>query len=230
MLRRTRRGNDNLMITTNASRFLARLTAHRRLVLRCAALAPFMVLAFVVACCSGPQPLSVAIKPADESAYVEKLNAAQSDGRSAWLALKAEQEKLSLAELRDRDAALAADRNPFDAYRDPGAVSRGAVIYKFHCARCHGEDGRGRGPSVLPNHPANDFHAPGQRFASTLHRGAPRRWFNSIMNGYGVMVDYPDGKSPAMPAFKERLSREQVWLVITYLQSLDMYATKNPQS
>jgi len=76
----------------------------------------------------------------------------------------------------------------------------------------------------LPEAPTKDFHAFGKRFAVTLHKGAPRSWFRKINEGYGDTVTYPDGAGPAMPAFGQKLAREQIWLVITYLQSLDVYA------
>jgi len=186
---------------------------------------PVAMLAGLV-CCSGPQPLSLAIDPREEAAYVDQLNAVNGDASAAFLNWVAPQRGATATDMRIADEKLSTTRNPFDAHKDARAVGRGAVIYKLHCARCHGEDARGRGPSALQGHPANDFHSFGQRFASTLHRGAPRRWFRSITEGYGDEVEYPDGKSRAMPPFKEKLAREQIWLVIAYLQSLDMHAPK----
>jgi mono/diheme cytochrome c family protein len=177
--------------------------------------------------CAGPQPLSTAIRPDDEQAYVQRLNAENFNGRTAFLKGAAEQRKMDIATVEKEDSALGAARNPFDAHKDALAVSRGAVIYKFHCARCHGEDARGKGPSALPDHPANDFHSFGNRFASTIHGGAPRRWFKSISEGYGDTLKYPDGHTKAMPPFGDKLAREQIWLAITYLQSLDMNAKQS---
>lgn len=177
--------------------------------------------------CSGPQPLSIAIRATDEDAYVQRLNAANYNGRAAFFAWMADERRIDLAAIETRDRSLGETKNPFDAYQDAAAVSRGAVIYKLHCARCHGVDARGRGPAALVDHPANDFHDFGNRFASTLHRGAPRRWFKSISEGYGDTLQYPDGPSRAMPAFGDKLAREQIWLVITYLQSLDAKAPRS---
>lgn len=189
---------------------------------RCKLVATIALLVlFVTLDCSGPLPLPTAIRAEDESAYLERLNAANYNGRAAFLAWMAEERQQNAASLEVQDRELSPTKNPFDAYNDAVAVSRGAVIYKFHCARCHGDDARGRGPSALADHPANDFHSFGNRFASTLHRGAPRRWCKSITEGYGDTVQYPDGPGKAMPAFGDKLTREQVWLVITYLQSLD---------
>jgi mono/diheme cytochrome c family protein len=97
-------------------------------------------------------------------------------------------------------------------------------MYKIHCARCHGVNADGEGPSALPDHQATSFKTFGKRFASTLHGGAPRKWFRVISEGSGEDVDYPDGRTSAMPPFGNKLTREQIWLVITYLQSLDMHA------
>lgn len=174
--------------------------------------------------CGGPQPLRVAIDPRDESEYLKRLNAAAGDGRAAYVAWMAEERQAPEAAILAADGQLSSTRNPFDAHEDVQAVSRGAVIYKMHCARCHGTDAQGRGPSTLPEYPAPDFHSFAKRFAATLHRGAPRKWFRVIRDGDGDPVDYPDGRTSAMPSFSDSLTREQIWLVITYLQSLDMHA------
>lgn len=186
------------------------------------------ILVVAVLACSGPQPLSLAIRPDDERTYLYYLNQENLNGRTAYLKWMAAEQSTTVSKIESADTTLSTTRNPFDAYSDFNAVSRGAVIYKFHCARCHGEDARGRGPSALPDHPANDFHGFAQRFASTIHRGAPRRWFRSISDGFGDVIAYPDGRSQAMPPFKDKLTREQIWLVITYLQSLDAHVRAEP--
>lgn len=175
--------------------------------------------------CAGPQPLDVAIRPADQDAYVERLNNENYDGRLAWLKWRAELRDISFDDARVTDMAISETRNPFDSRSDADAVSMGAVIFKFHCARCHGEDARGRGPALLPDMHAKDFHDVLPRIASTLYGGRPRKWFRIISNGTGDTVQYPDEPpGTAMPAFSDKLAREQIWLVITYLQSLDDYA------
>lgn len=184
-------------------------------------------LALLAASCSGPIPMTVAIIPRQDETYLTRLNSENHNGRLAFLKWRAEQRNQTLEEAERADAALSTKRNPFDAYKDADAVSLGAITYKYHCARCHGDDAMGHGPSVLPGHPANDFKSFGQRFAATLHRGAPMRWFKSITQGYGDKLDYPDDAGgKAMPAFGDKLAREQVWLVITYLQSLDAHNPK----
>lgn len=184
-------------------------------------------LAPVLGSCAGPQALQIAINPQDESAYLRFANDANLNGRLAFANWMSQERGMSPEEVLRLDAKLSGTRNPFDAHRDPKAVSRGAVFYKIHCARCHGDDARGHGPATLEDYPANDFKTFGSRFAATLHRGAPRKWFRVIRDGDGDVVQYPDEKTRAMPSFSQTLSREQIWLVITYLQSLDIYAAQD---
>ncbi len=186
----------------------------------------FLILMLLATNCAGPQPLSKAINPTDQQAYVSRLNASNADARTAYVNWMAAEQDSTTQQVLQADSQLSQTRNPFDAHRDAQAVSRGAVIYEAHCARCHGDDARGRGPSILPGHPATDFKTFGKRFAATVHRGAPRKWFRVICEGSGDSVNYPDGQMSAMPAFADKLTREQIWLVITYLQSLDVYSLK----
>lgn len=181
--------------------------------------------------CAGPVALSIAIDPMDETAYVAALNKVNMDARDAFVQWMAAERNVAPADVLADDKKLSEKRNPFDAHRDRRAVSRGAVIYKIHCAKCHGDDARGRGPSILEDYPAKSFKSFGKRFAATLHRGAPRKWFRVIRDGSGDVVDYPDERTKAMPPFGDKLTREQAWLVITYLQSLDIHARRDvPQS
>jgi mono/diheme cytochrome c family protein len=143
--------------------------------------------------------------------------------RAAFLRSEAARLGISVDEAERRDEALADAGNPFDARRDPRAVSRGAVIYRHECASCHGESADGRGALLPVPMPSMDFHRAGVRFAVTLHGGAPKRWFRTIRDGTVAEVESEDG-SPLrieMPAYEGRLSHEQMWLVVTYLQSID---------
>ncbi|MBI4581235.1 MAG: cytochrome c [Planctomycetes bacterium] len=189
--------------------------------------------ALLAAACSGPQPLPIAVHPHDRQHYADSLRRYGGSPRQAFFAARAAQTGQTIQDLEAADARISGDRNPFKANADPAAVSQGAVLFQALCVRCHGADARGAGPDVLPDHPCKDFHAFDKRFAVTLHGGAPRAWFHKISEGSGPTVQYrpsrasgsnDDGASTAMPAFKDSLAREQVWLVVTYLQSLDAYA------
>lgn len=179
--------------------------------------------------CNGPQRLSVAINPKDQHEYWRALEEFPASPRDAFYAIKARRTGRSVEGIARADAALSTARNPFDAYRDSRAVSQGAVIYEQHCLICHGETAEGRGPGMLVNLPKMNFRDFPHRFASTLHRGAPRAWFRKINDGYTSRIVDPDGSTNAMPPFKEVLAREQIWLAITYLQSLDAHATEQKE-
>ena len=192
---------------------------------RSAVAALSVMLLTMIGSCAGPQPLSLAINPRDEDAYVSRLNASNADARTAYATWMAAEQNSTAEEVLRVDLQLSQTRNPFDAHHDPQAVSRGAVIYENHCARCHGDDARGQGPSILPDHPSTDFKTFGKRFAATLHSGAPRKWFRVIRDVSGDSVIYEEVQMSAMPAFGDKLTREQIWLVVTYLQSLDIHTS-----
>jgi mono/diheme cytochrome c family protein len=167
--------------------------------------------------------LEQAIVPGQRQEYQEALRLDATSARDGYLHWRARQGGITFEDALRRDETLSRTANPFKANRDREAVGLGAVVYANHCQRCHGERADGKGPDVLPSHPCKDFHGFGKRFAVTLHGGAPKAWFRKISEGSGERVYYPDGLSTAMPAFGQELSREQIWLAITYLQSLDAY-------
>jgi mono/diheme cytochrome c family protein len=182
-----------------------------------------MLILIAATSCSGPQPLGRAIDPADERAYLDMVAGGADTPGAAFLRDEADRLGISFDEARRRDEALDGAGNPFEARRDSSAVSRGAVIYRHECASCHGESADGRGAMLPIPMPSMDFHRAGVRFAVTLHGGAPKRWFRTIRDGTVAEVESEDGTPLRieMPAYEGRLSNEQVWLVVTYLQSLD---------
>ncbi len=181
-------------------------------------------IAILPGACSGPQPLSVAILPQHEQAYLKVIAERSDTQKDAFFAMKARAAGSNAATEAQADSRLSTTRNPFDAYKDFDAVSRGAVLYKVYCMSCHGPDARGQGPAMPARLPKMDFHAFGKRFAATLHRGAPRAWFRKIHDGHTSKVINEDGSKNTMPAFGDILAREQIWQTISYLQSLDRYS------
>lgn len=177
----------------------------------------------VLASCAGPQPLGLAIDPKDEDAYTAALRGGKVSPRDAFLAERAASASISLEDAVKRDDALSTTSNPFNARRDGGAVSRGAVIFKHECAACHGENVDGNGPALPTPMPSMSFHRTGLRWDITMRGGAVAKWFKTIREGTTARATKPDGTEAIvqMPAFEQRLSREQTWLVVTYLQSFD---------
>ncbi len=82
-------------------------------------------------------------------------------------------------------------------------VERGRAVYAERCARCHGSDGKGRtrlGETVEPP----DLSSP------TWMRGLSNaRLIASVTNGRGQM-----------PAFKKKLSRQDIAASIAYVRTL----------
>lgn len=195
-------------------------TLYRSAVIPSSAALPALL---ILSSCSGPQPLSKAIDPKDDRDYVAMQSATQGTPADAYLQAKATASGRTLAQVRQADLALSKTSNPYRR-SDHAIVSQGAAIYKHECAACHGDNADGRGPSLPSPLPSLDFHRMTMRMDITMHGGAVGKWFNTIQNGATASIPSANGTPPAsvvMPPFKDRLCREQTWLVITYLQSLD---------
>lgn len=91
--------------------------------------------------------------------------------------------------------------NPFPKTRD--VIQAGRSLFQMNCAKCHGEFGEGNGPMArhLPKPPTNLRAMAGQ------HPDGDFFW--KIQHGRGTM-----------PAFKGKLSDEQIWKLVTYIQVL----------
>ena len=95
---------------------------------------------------------------------------------------------------RPRGMAL---RNPYEG--NANALATGAKLYvSYNCIDCHGADGSGAmGPSLADGR----WH----------FGGTPPEVFESIFQGR------PDG----MPAWGSLLSSDQIWMLVTYVRSLE---------
>jgi mono/diheme cytochrome c family protein len=89
--------------------------------------------------------------------------------------------------------------NPFD-WEDDATITAGQVIYDQACAACHGADGTGSIPGT------SDFTT---REESELLQS----------NSGEILCVVAEGRS-TMPGWKETLTVEEMWQVITYLASL----------
>ncbi len=97
--------------------------------------------------------------------------------------------------------------NPFSGQTE--AVTAGEKIFKSNCASCHGDEGKGDGPvsmSLEPK-PAN--------LADSMGNFSDAYLFWRINEG-GQMAPFHS----AMPAWRNILSKEQIWQVITFLRTL----------
>lgn len=103
-----------------------------------------------------------------------------------------------------RKMSWISSENPFA--NDAASADRGRVVYAAECASCHGPAGLGDGPAgeSLAIRPTN-LRAYAGRVAQGL---------------FAAQVAYGKDKNPDMPRFVERLSREQIWDVTSFIYSM----------
>lgn len=98
------------------------------------------------------------------------------------------------------DPATLEQANPF-AWDDAGAIAAGQAIYEQSCTMCHGPDGSG---GSMPG--VSDFTSANAQ--SSLRA-----------NGSLYLCVVAEGRG-SMPGWKETLTNEQMWQVLTYIASL----------
>ena len=96
-------------------------------------------------------------------------------------------------------------RNPLTV--DGTLLETGRKVYGDKCQKCHGAKGLGDGPDADPDH-AEEMNLTNPKRAERNPDGVV---FYKVANGR---------RKPKMPAFKEELSKEQIWSVVAYVQSL----------
>jgi mono/diheme cytochrome c family protein len=90
---------------------------------------------------------------------------------------------------------------------DDKVLAAGKKVFSDKCQKCHGPKGLGDGPDAEPEH-AEDMNLTNGKRADRNPDGVV---FYKVMNGR---------KKPKMPAFKDELSKDQVWSVVSYVQTL----------
>ncbi len=99
------------------------------------------------------------------------------------------------AELRKAPAVASALHNPYAGQYE--AFLAGKKLFKRHCAECHGLEGSGKGK-------APDLHSP------IVQSASPGTLFWFLRNG---------NLKEGMPSWS-RLPDQQLWQVVSYLQTL----------
>jgi len=97
------------------------------------------------------------------------------------------------------------EKNPFAG--DAKAVEAGKELYNKTCKRCHGPGGLGDGPDADPDH-MQDMDLTNARRAARNPDGIV---FYKIWNGRA---------KPKMPAQRDELTKDQVWQIVSYTQTL----------
>jgi mono/diheme cytochrome c family protein len=107
----------------------------------------------------------------------------------------------------DIPATGRAERSPLASSSD--AASRGKAIFGSHCVRCHGPEGKGDGPGS--DHAADLT----DELRDAINPDGVL--FYKIWNGHAIQLRT---QIDDMPAFRDKLSRDEVWAVVEYLKVL----------
>jgi len=97
------------------------------------------------------------------------------------------------------------EKNPLTP--DAATLAAGKQVYSKKCERCHGPGGLGDGKDADPD-AQQDMDLTVARRAARNPDGVV---FYKVFNGRA---------KPKMPAQKDELSKEQIWQVVTYVQTL----------
>ena len=102
-------------------------------------------------------------------------------------------------------------KNPLPV--DAKLLATGKSIFKDKCQKCHGASGKGDGPDADPD-AQEDMDLTRADRAAKNPDGVV---FFKVFNGR---------KKPKMTAQKDELSKDQIWAVVSYVQTLRKPATK----
>jgi mono/diheme cytochrome c family protein len=99
----------------------------------------------------------------------------------------------------------AQEKNPFAG--DAKAIAEGKQLFAKNCKRCHGPGGKGDGPDADPD-AQDDMDLTVARRAARNPDGVV---FYKMWNGR---------KKPKMPAVSEKLTKDEAWKIVSYVQTL----------
>ena len=105
----------------------------------------------------------------------------------------------------DTPAEYAGKTNPYAGNTE--AIAAGQKIYETNCSTCHGDKGMGDGPAgaALDPHPAD--------LQNTVKETDAAYQFYRISEGGSVM-------NSSMPMWKGILKEDEIWQVVSYMQTL----------
>ena len=99
----------------------------------------------------------------------------------------------------------AEEKNPLPV--NEATLAAGKKLFAAKCQKCHGAEGKGDGPDADPKYAGTQDLTNPARAARNLDGQV----FYKIWNGRS---------NPKMPVFSEEMTKEQVWAVVAYVQTL----------
>jgi mono/diheme cytochrome c family protein len=97
-------------------------------------------------------------------------------------------------------------RNPLSP--DTNTISEGHTLYQEKCASCHGETGMGDGEAASSLNPSPALLA----YMIQMPMAVDEYMFWSVSDG-------GEAFGTAMPAFKDTLTKDEIWKIITYMRA-----------
>lgn len=107
---------------------------------------------------------------------------------------------------QDPPAEFANMTNPFEG--DQAAAQEGQALYASNCASCHGDSGNGDGPA------AGSLNPPPANLHQTVDQTNAQYQYWVISQGGSAA-----GLSSAMPAFQGALGEEDIWRIVTFIET-----------
>ena len=102
-------------------------------------------------------------------------------------------------------ATAAEEKNPLPV--NDAMMAAGKAQFAKRCIRCHGTSGKGDGPEADQDHVADMDLTRADRAA----RNPDGVVFYKVLHGRS---------EPKMPAFEDQMTKEQIWAVVAYAQTL----------
>ena len=97
------------------------------------------------------------------------------------------------------------EKNPLPV--NDAMLTAGKAQFAKRCVRCHGPEGKGDGPEASADHSEEMDLTRASRAAQNPDGVV----FYKVWHGRG---------EPRMPAFEDQMTKEQVWAVVAYVQTL----------
>lgn len=94
-----------------------------------------------------------------------------------------------------------------------GDVNAGAKTFTEQCAKCHGPDGKGDGPSLAKLHPKSNP-------VNWTNPVAMRQWSDAEIDAIIRKGGKGVGDSPVMPAYQGKLTDAQIGDLMAFIRSL----------